>query len=77
MTKAQYERCISEHQAVGTIGYPAPLPKGWTGTGPHASVSTCGNGGCIASANNYIRSVTGHDGVFRTFEQARAERQAG
>jgi hypothetical protein len=71
MTAAVYEICLRNHTAVGTIGYPAPLPKGYTG--PHASVRTCGAAACVASANRYILSVTGHRGVFRTFSQARAE----
>jgi hypothetical protein len=73
MTKALYERCTDQHPSTGTIGYPVDIPQGWTYTGPHASVQTCGSGGCIASANSHIRRITGQDGVFRTFGQARAE----
>jgi len=70
MTKPLYERCMDQHRAVGTIGYPRPFLRGYEG--PHASVRTCGAAACLASANRYIRGITGHDGVFRTFEESRA-----
>jgi hypothetical protein len=70
LTAALYEICLRNHPAAGTIGYPAPLPEGYTG--PHASVRTCGAAACVDSANRYIQKVTGHRGVFRTFAEARA-----
>jgi hypothetical protein len=72
MSKAIYERCHDSHQATGTIGWPAPYPKGYTGA--HASMRTCERSECQASANRWVRKHTEHDGIYRSFEQSRRER---
>ena len=73
MSKPLYELCRDRHAATGTIGWLAPMPPGYTGA--HASVRICPREQCQRSANRWVREHTGHDGIYRTFEQARSERQ--
>lgn len=71
MTVAQYQHCLEHHRHNGTIGYPRELPN--IGEA-HMSVRTCGSAECVASANRAIRKMTGHDGIYLSFADARAKR---
>lgn len=73
MTLAQYQHCLEHHHHKGTIGYPLELTNLREA---HMSVRTCGSPECVASANRAIRKVTGHDGVYLSFVDARARRGA-
>lgn len=74
VSRAQYEICADAHAATGTIGWPKPMPDGYTG--PHASMWTCPRQACQDSANRWVRKYTGHDGIYSTFAENRAARQA-
>lgn len=71
MTKSIIELCWDNHRQTGTLGYPntRPIVLGEA----HCSMAVCDRPECRASANRAVRKVTGHDGVYVSYTQARAE----
>lgn len=61
--------CLPACVAIGTIGWPVKPQRGEV----HASTVICDSPSHQAEAQRWVYGITGHEGVFRTFEQARKE----
>lgn len=72
--EAQLELCAEHHTHTGTLGWPVPYEPG---DGPHASTRVCDRAECQDAASRWVQEATGHDGVYRSFEDARAGRSGG
>jgi hypothetical protein len=72
VTKSIIETCWDTHRQTGTLGYPREYEPGK----PHCSMAVCDDPKCRASANRAVRKVTGHDGVYLSYQRARQERRA-
>lgn len=60
--------CLPTCIPVGTIGWPVPIVRGEA----HASAVVCDSPSHQDETRAWVHSITGHAGVFRTFEEARA-----
>ena len=60
--------CTPACRPGGTIAWPLDYERGK----PHASTHVCDSPSHQAEASQWVQGITGHEGVFRTFEQPRA-----
>lgn len=60
--------CTGSCTPVGTVGWPVPYRRGEA----HASAQVCDLPRHQAQASRWVEAMTGHPGVFMSFEQARS-----